>query len=1121
MIHSSHRRDALQAAVPVGVSFLAIMLLWASPVPAVIKGWSNYLPLHMALETAAIFFAGIIFAITWHTPRAQNSLRTVIVGCIFAGVAILDFSHMLSYAGMPSFVTPSGTGKAIYFWLAARALACVGLLIIAVMQSDQPATERQARRSLGVVLMVVIAIHALILFELALLPQVFIEGHGLTPWKIQAEYGLIFAYLLPAAILARKLATPKSSNVSGLIAATILMALSEFTLTLYADVTDLYNLTGHVLKVAAYFYLYRPLFVESLEMPYEQLRDALAELQATLHALPDLLFEVDENGKFLSVHTGRPELLLMPPPEFIGKTLQEVLPSIPASIGLQAIQEAKQHGASHGKSYELDLNEKRCFFELSVAKKPHSVGENDRYIFITRDITQRVQSEMALRQEARYNAALIALSQEEESAPAPARLQKTLSSLVSLTGSAIGFMAVVTADGATLYPAVCIVDHQAGANAKTRKWQLQADDIWSKAIRERRPVTFNQPDELPPLTGLPSELGSLHRWIALPIFEDNHLVIVAGIGNKLTPYNDSDIEFLHLMASGTWRATQKYQTDKALDRFLQATTQNPNPVVITDLAARIEYVNEAFTTTSGYSASELIGKNPRMLQSGKTPRDVYVDMWSKLTSGQSWKGELINRRKNGQEYAEEALIYPIRNEAGTVTHYLAHKQDLSDRKTAAERIQYLSEFDPLTGLPNRTLLLEQLQFALSKARRDVKPYTVLWLNLDLFREINNTYGHASGDSVLREAAQRMREMTQVGDIIARYSGDNFVFARANTDQYGAVHMVNQLLDILSRPISLQGQDLVLTASMGVAIYPNDGVSVADLMRCAETAMYRVKHESRNSYSFYSPDMQERTARALQLTNALKLAFTREELRLVYQPQVSLQDGHVTGAEALIRWRHPQLGDISPGEFIPLAENAGLGSQIGEWVLQNVFADLHEWQERGVPLVKVAVNLSAAQFAETDLAEKVRLQLAKSQVPPQWLEFELTEIAAMKNPEQAAQTMLNLSALGLKLSIDDFGTGYSSLSHLKRFKVYKLKIDQSFIRDIVDDPEDKAIVDAIINMAHSLGMITIAEGVETTEQLAFLKAHHCDEIQGYLYSRPLEKSNFEDLLRSPPAIELPA
>ena len=1119
MIHPTHRRDAIQAAVPVLVSFLAALLLWLSPVPDHIKGLANYLPLHMVLETAAIFFAGMIFAITWHTPRTQNSLRSVIVGCLFAGVAILDFSHMLSYTGMPSFITPSGTSKAIYFWLAARALACVGLLTLAVMKEERSATERQAWLSLMATSFVVALVHFLVFAHMGALPEVFTEGQGLTTWKIHAEYGLVLAYLLPALLLARKLSSVRTSHVSGLIAAAVLMALSEFMLTLYADVTDLYNLAGHILKVAAYFYLFRPLFIESLQAPYDRLRDTLAELQATLQALPDLLFELDENGTFLSAHTGRANLLLMPVSQFLGKNMREILPESAANIGMEAIQEAKEQGVSHGKLYEIDLNNQRSFFELSAARKFHTPSGKHHYIFITRDVTQRVRSEMALRQEARFNADLIALSQESESTTVDQRLQNTLRSIVALTDSQIGFITLASHHG-FMPPQILSRQGDEAVIDKIAHWQLQDNDVWSKAIRERRAVTFNQADELPASTGLPEQLGAIHHWIALPIFDDNHLVMLAGIGNKATPYIDADIEFLHLMAYGTWQITHKQQTDRALHRFSLATSQNPNPVMITDLATRIEYVNEAFTKTSGYSAAEVIGRNPRLLQSGKTSKSVYQDMWSKLTSGQPWKGELINRRKDGQEYYEEALIYPIRNEAGVVTHYLAYKQDLGDKKSAEKRIQYLSEFDQLTGLPNRTLLMEQLQFALAQARREVKPMAVLWLNLDLFKDINNAYGHATGDSVLREAAHRMRDIMQGQDIIARYSGDNFVFVRANTDQYGAVHLVNQMLNVLSRPILLDGEELVLTASMGLALYPNDGITATDLMRCAETAMYRVKHESRNSYSFYSPDMQERTARALQLTNALKLAFTRHELRLVYQPQISLLDGHVTGAEALIRWRHPQLGDISPAEFIPLAENAGLGGQVGEWVLQSVLSDLHAWHSQGIPLVKVAVNLSSVQFSEAGLTDKVRWQLQQSGVSPEWVEFELTEIAAMKNPEQAAHTMSELSDMGLTLSIDDFGTGYSSLSHLKRFKVYKLKIDQSFIRDIVDDPEDQAIVDAIINMAHSLGMVTIAEGVETPAQLAFLKAHQCDEMQGYLYSRPLEVTDFEQLLRSPPSIHLP-
>lgn len=1120
MMHPSHRRDVIKAAMPAAIGFALVLALWGSPMPSGIKGWANYLPLHMGLETASIFFAGMIFAITWHTPRNQTSLGTIVAGCLFAGVALLDFSHMLSYPGMPSFITDNSTDKAIHLWFSARILAGLGLMTLAIRKHQQATSTRQARWVLAATLATVAAIHLLILGRPDLLPQVFIEGQGLTPQKIHFEYALVALYLMPVAWLIPQLLRPKEVHVSSILTAALLMAMSEFMLTLYADATDLYNLSGHILKVAAYFYLYQPLFVESLQLPYERLRDTLAELKATLQALPDLLFELDEEGRFLAVHTGRSDLLMLPASEFIGKTLQEVLPSTTAHIGLEAIHEAHDRGVSHGKLYEIDLPAGKFFFELSAAAKPQSPGEKARYIFIARDVTQRIHNETALLKKAQLNAALLSLPQEAASTPVTDSLQKSLCNSIDLADSSVGFMALADTGSGMLHAVTLCIKGHAPAVLLREAWPLKDHDIWAKAIQERRPVVFNQTSELPSVSGLPPELGSVQRWVALPIFEGKNLVMLAGIGNKATPYVDNDVEYLHLLSYSAWQSIHKHQTDKDLLRFSLATSQNPNPVVITDLAARIEYVNEAFTKITGYSATEVMGKNPRLLQSGKTPQVTYREMWARLVAGQAWTGELINRRKNGEDYHEAVLIYPIRNEDGAITHYLAHKQDISEKKTAADRIQYLSDFDQLTGLPNRNQLMEQLQYELAQTRHTEQSLAVLWINLDLFKDINDTFGHAIGDSVLREVAHRMRVIAQGRDIVARYSGDNFILVRNNIDQLGAMRTVNQLFSALARPIAVQDQEMILTASIGVALYPMDGATATDLMRCAETAMYRVKHDSRNSYSFYSPDMQARTARALQLTNAVKLAFMRDEFRVVYQPQVSLQDGRVTGAEALLRWRHPQMGDISPAEFIPLAENAGLGAQVGEWVLQRVLADMREWQAQQLKVLKVAVNLSAAQFSEPSLVERIQGQLAQSSISPQWLELELTEIAAMKNPAQAIRTMSDLSGLGLFLSIDDFGTGYSSLSLLKRFKVYKLKIDQSFVGNVEHSPEDQAIVTAIINMGHSLGMVTLAEGVETQAQMAFLKANHCDEMQGYLYRRPMEKNEFAELLRSPTPLALP-
>ena len=333
------------------------------------------------------------------------------------------------------------------------------------------------------------------------------------------------------------------------------------------------------------------------------------------------------------------------------------------------------------------------------------------------------------------------------------------------------------------------------------------------------------------------------------------------------------------------------------------------------------------------------------------------------------------------------------------------------------------------------------------------------------------------------------------------------------DQIQAAQLASQLLQTLDRPLWVEQQELTITASLGVALYPSDGESLDALLRCSEAAMYRVKQSGRNGYRFFAPDMQESSTRALTLSSAIRHALAHNELRLVYQPQLSLASGRLVGAEALLRWQHPKLGAISPAEFVPLAEMSGAIIPLGDWVIREALRQLKSWKASGLPLVKVAVNLSALQFVQPGLAATLAQWMAESGIASGMLELELTEAVAMKNPAQATQTMEALSQQGIKLSIDDFGTGYSSLSYLKGFAVYKLKIDRSFVRDLERDPDDQAIVKAIIQMAHSLELITIAEGVETETQLDFLKTHGCDEVQGYHYSRPLEARDFEAFLKS--------
>jgi diguanylate cyclase (GGDEF)-like protein len=424
----------------------------------------------------------------------------------------------------------------------------------------------------------------------------------------------------------------------------------------------------------------------------------------------------------------------------------------------------------------------------------------------------------------------------------------------------------------------------------------------------------------------------------------------------------------------------------------------------------------------------------------------------------------------------------------------------------------LAHFDQLTGLPNRILLNDRIHALLHSSHRDHESLAVMLVDLDHFKDINDTLGHTVGDGVLIETAKRIQSTLGEEDIASRLSGDEFILLFPDTDANKASHIALKLLETLSQIISIEQNDLILTASIGIALYPYDGEDFETLLKNADTAMHQVKGESRNDFYFFTPEMQVHFNRNLQLVNALRHVLKRNELEVYYQPQISLETGEIIGAEALLRWHHPLWG-MMPAEFIPIAEESGQIIAIGEWVLRTTMEQLKGWIERGFPPMVIAVNLSTVQFRQKNLVELVMNILQDTGVPPSYLELELTEACAMVNQNLAIKVMDKLHEQGIRMAIDDFGTGYSSLSYLKKFKVSKLKIDQSFIRDVVHDSDDQTIVTTIINMARNLGLKTIAEGVETSEQLAFLRLHGCDEIQGYYFSKPLPVAEFEAFIHT--------
>jgi diguanylate cyclase (GGDEF)-like protein/PAS domain S-box-containing protein len=576
-----------------------------------------------------------------------------------------------------------------------------------------------------------------------------------------------------------------------------------------------------------------------------------------------------------------------------------------------------------------------------------------------------------------------------------------------------------------------------------------------------------------------------------------------------------ELERIEMAAHLTAIAIERKRAETQLQLVARVFEQGSESIMITDSQGNIVRVNHAFSEITGYSEAEALGHNPSMLSSGRHEAEFFQAMWACVHADGQWQGEIWNRRKDGSNYPELLSISLLRDSSGAVANYVAIATDISKHKKDEAHIQQLVDFDPLTGLPNRRLLRARADMALAHAQRHAEPLALMFLDLDRFKNVNDSLGHPLGDELLIQVAQRLCLVLREHDTVCRLGGDEFVLLCPNLDAAGATQVANEVLASTSRGYLINQQELAITFSIGIALYPADGDSFETLAMCADTAMYSAKQAGRNAYRFFTADMQTQSSRTLQLENGLRRALELEQLHLVYQPQVSLQDGRVVGAEALLRWQHPTLGTVSPAEFIPIAEDSGLILPIGEWVLRTATRQMRVWLDAGLPVQQMAVNLSAVQFRQQNLLDLVKQVLAETNLPPHYLELELTEGVAMSNPLGAMAVMNNLHQLGVRLSIDDFGTGYSSLNYLKRFSVYKLKIDQSFVRDITDDPDDKAIVVAIIALARSLGFQTIAEGVETQGQLDFLRAQGCDEVQGYFFSKPLQVDGFETFMRQYP------
>jgi len=660
------------------------------------------------------------------------------------------------------------------------------------------------------------------------------------------------------------------------------------------------------------------------------------KLQATLDALPDLLFEADAEGRIFTYHTHRSDLLAAPPDVFIGKRMVDFLPSEAAAICQNAINEAAKNGFSNGMTYRLALPQGECWFELSVAPLQVGAKLEQHFIMICREITERKRAEESLQQAARV--------------------------------------------------------------------------------------------------------------------------------------------FIHTREG----------------------------ITITDGNGTILNVNEAFTRITGYSREDAIGQNTRILSSGRQSEEFYKKMWGVLIDQGHWSGEIWNRRKDGEVYAELLTISAIRDRHGVTQQYVAQFSDITAIKTHQSQLEHMAHYDALTNLPNRVLLLDRLHQAMAQAQRRQQQLVVAYLDLDGFKAINEQHDHETGDQVLIILANRLKEALREGDSLSRIGGDEFVAVLTDmADISASLPLLSRLLAAAALPVELNRKSLKLSASLGVTFYPQaEDIDADQLLRQADQAMYQAKVAGKNRYCVFDAT-QDSTARKQHESLArISLALERREFALYYQPKVNMRTGMVIGAEALIRWQHPENGLLAPTTFLPIIENHPLAVAVGEWVIDTAMHQIELWQAEGLDM-PVSVNIGASQLLQEDFVERLQATLARHpQVQPGCFELEVLETSALNDMAQAAQVIKNCAGIGVKFALDDFGTGYSSLTYLKRLQVAMLKIDQSFVRDMLDDPDDLAILQGIIGLATAFNREVIAEGVETVAHGTALLQLGCELAQGYGIARPM-------------------
>ncbi|MBI2748922.1 MAG: EAL domain-containing protein [Burkholderiales bacterium] len=824
-------------------------------------------------------------------------------------------------------------------------------------------------------------------------------------------------------------------------------------------------LLAYLAKLQMRSFAHKALLEQEVVARTAEIRASEHQLTATLDAIPDMLFEVDQNGLCLTSHAPRGSSLEAPVLDLLGQTVDLALPPAAAQTVHAALREAQAQGISNGKQLKLTLADGLRWFELSVARKPVAEGMVPRFILVSRDITARKNAELALQQSESYARAIV------QTSPACVKLVAPDGTLLAMNPAGL---VMVEADSAD---------------------QVLGHSVFDLMAPEHREafVDFNQRVCAGETCTLEFEIIGLkggRRWLQ----------------SRAAPFSTQpDSPWVHLAI--TYDITESKLAQKKLQLAASVFTHAREGIMITDADGTIVEINDTFSQITGYSGDEAVGQNPRILKSGRQPSEFYAVLWSTLARTGSWAGEVWNRRKNGELYAQMLTISAVCDADGKALHYVSLFSDITPMKEHQRQLEHVAHYDVLTNLPNRLLLADRLKQAMRHAQRHKNTLAVAYLDLDGFKAVNDHHGRNIGDDLLAILAQRMHDALRDGDTLARIGGDEFVAVLSDlAHPHDIEPLLVRLLQAASSRVPVATAagpaELQVSASAGVTLYPQDDVDADLLLRHADQAMYLAKQSGKNRFHLFDVAQDTAVKTRNESLDHVRRALEHNEFLLYYQPKVQMRIGAVVGMEALIRWLHPERGLLAPAAFLSVVEDDAISIEVGEWVIRTAVAQMQAWRTSGLNLA-VSVNIGARQLQSDGFANRLKALLAEfPDVPAPGLQLEVLETSSLQDLGNVGTVMNTCCSMGVSFALDDFGTGYSSLTYLKHLPARTLKIDQSFVRDMLDDPSDLAIVNGVIGLARAFDREVLAEGVETRAHGQLLQSIGCEVAQGYGIARPM-------------------